>query len=183
MALRVVEPEMPAAEMARRLGVSRERIRQILVSLELPTQFANRYQFRVPFSGPYRREYLCWWNMINRCANPQNPNFRNYGARGITVCKRWAESFEAFLIDMGRRPSPHHSIDRINNNGNYEPGNCRWATRSQQGHNTRNNKLTRAMVNEIKECYANGQSQVSLAKRFGITQTCVSAVVRGRSWK
>ncbi len=180
--LRAANPAITAAEMARQLGVSRERVRQLLVSLDLPTKTANS-RIRVPFAGPYRREYLCWWNMIDRCANPRNPTFRHYGGRGIIVCKRWAESFDSFLSDMGRRPSSQHSIGRIDNDGNYELSNCRWETRSQQAHNMRSNKLTRAIVNEIKKCHANGQSQVSLAKRFGVTQTCVSAIVRGRSWK
>jgi hypothetical protein len=82
--------------------------------------------------------------MKARCENPKNPKYYRYGARGITVCRRWAESFEAFLSDMGERPSPHHSIDRINNNGNYDPGNCRWATPLQQARNTRRNRQIEA---------------------------------------
>jgi hypothetical protein len=75
--------------------------------------------------------------MIQRCTNPNVPCHSNYGARGIAVCPRWRESFAAFLADMGRRPSSEHSIDRINNDGNYEPGNCRWATEDEQRRNRR----------------------------------------------
>ncbi len=77
--------------------------------------------------------------MNGRCTNERNKFFHNYGGRGITVCDRWRDSFENFLADMGPRPSEQHSIDRIDNNGNYEPGNCRWATKKQQLHNLRRN--------------------------------------------
>lgn len=76
-------------------------------------------------------EYMAWNSMISRCSNPRHQGFHNYGGRGIRVCDRW-RSFSVFLADMGTRPSPQHSIDRINNDGNYEPANCRWATGSEQ---------------------------------------------------
>jgi hypothetical protein len=68
-------------------------------------------------------------------------SYENYGGRGITVCDRWRDSFVAFYEDMGERPSPKHSIDRIDSNGNYEPGNCRWATPKQQMNNRRANRM------------------------------------------
>lgn len=82
-------------------------------------------------------EYSVWTTMKARCKNPNNKDFEYYGARGISVCDKWANSFSAFINDMGRRPSDKHSIDRINNDGNYEPSNCRWATHSQQMKNRR----------------------------------------------
>ena len=82
-------------------------------------------------------EYAVWANMIGRCERPSVQRFKHYGGRGITVCRRWRDSYEAFLSDMGRKPTPKHSIDRIDVNGNYEPGNCRWATSAQQRANQR----------------------------------------------
>lgn len=81
-------------------------------------------------------EYRAWVNMRGRCTNPRDPGFKNYGGRGITICGRW-DDYSAFLSDMGRKPGPGYSIDRVNNDGNYEPGNCRWATRDQQNSNKR----------------------------------------------
>jgi hypothetical protein len=86
--------------------------------------------------------YRVWNNMRNRCLNPHNRGFWKYGARGVTVAERWA-SFENFLADMGERPSPKHSIDRIDNSRGYEPGNCRWLDmRGQQNNRTNNRRVT-----------------------------------------
>jgi len=81
-------------------------------------------------------EYGTWKAMLERCRNPNNKVFKDYGGRGITVCERWLQ-YESFIADMGRKPTPKHSIERKNNDGNYEPSNCKWATRLEQMNNTR----------------------------------------------
>ncbi len=82
-------------------------------------------------------EYVSWQGMKARCENRNHDSWKNYGGRGIKVCPEWRGSFEAFFRHMGAKPSPRYSIDRINNDGDYEPGNCRWATPLQQIHNRR----------------------------------------------
>jgi len=85
--------------------------------------------------------YKCWEQMKQRCYNPNKDGYRNYGGRGIKVCRQWRNSFERFLLDIGARPSLDHSVDRIDNDGDYSPENCRWATAEQQGRNRRDNLL------------------------------------------
>ena len=97
----------------------------------------NRYKHGHTIDENPSPEYACWVGMKKRCSNKNRSDYKYYGARGITVCKRWRDSFAAFLDDMGRKPSPKHSIDRINCNGNYSKRNCRWATASEQRRNRR----------------------------------------------
>jgi hypothetical protein len=86
-------------------------------------------------------EHKSWSEMIARCENTDNSRYPRYGARGIKVCQRWRDSFQDFFADMGERPSAAHSIDRLNNDGHYEPDNCRWATASEQARNRRTTRF------------------------------------------
>ncbi len=91
--------------------------------------------------GQYHPLYSTWAQMISRCESPAARGYADYGGRGIRVCQRWRDSFAAFLADMGGKPTPAHTIDRIDVNGHYEPGNCRWATQAEQQRNKRCNRL------------------------------------------
>ena len=116
--------------------------------------------------------YRSWSHMVGRCRNPQNDAWHNYGGRGIQVCARW-NSFESFLADMGERPAGM-SIDRINNDGNYEPGNCRWATTKQQRMNARTNHMVTF----------NGKTQsvTEWAKETGIPRNCIYLRLTALGW-
>jgi hypothetical protein len=104
-----------------------------------------------------------------RCLNPDHQAYPNYGGRGITVCQRWLESVQAFLDDMGPKPSPQHELDREDNDGNYEPGNCRWVTRSVNDRNRRNNRhiTFRGETRTLAEwCELLDLSQGAISKRL-----------------
>lgn len=116
-------------------------------------------------------EYNAWHQMISRCRNPNKPRYRDYGARGIDVCERWL-SFVAFIEDMGPRPGPDYSLDRIDNDKGYEPGNCRWATRIEQGSNKRNNHL---LTHDGRT-----QSRAAWARETGLCQETIKRrLIRG----
>src|SRR6266850_1080634 len=135
-----------------------------------------------PMSKTNLPEYHSWIGMVQRCRLANNPmHFRFYISRGIKVCKRWNNSFENFWADMGRKPSPMHSNDRINNDGNYEPGNCRWATRNQQARNRKSTKLSESDVLTIR-LNALHISQHQLAKLYDVNQSHISKIISGKQW-
>lgn len=118
-------------------------------------------------------EYSAWSALVRRCTNPNNPCYRDYGGRGISVCAEW-RSYDRFLLDVGKRPSPKHSIDRIDNNGDYEPGNVRWATQSEQNRNTRRTRYITA--------FGKTQTLGDWAREVGIAQQTLIARLDYRNW-
>lgn len=107
-------------------------------------------------------DYKRWMSMKGRCDFPTHPAYPRYGARGITVCERWRKSFVDYLSDIGPRPSPKHSLDRIDNNGNYEPGNVRWSTYKEQALNRHNSwHLT---IGEVTKPLADWASEFGINK-------------------
>lgn len=124
-------------------------------------------------------EYDAWIDMKRRCFNENAPNFHNYGGRGIRVCSEWIDSFVAFYHHIGTRPSPDHSLDRIDNDGHYVPGNVRWATMSTQLFNRRPVKVDAFDKRFILHWLSRGHSQQSVGDVFGINQRRVSQIKHG----
>lgn len=121
--------------------------------------------------------WLSWRGMRVRCGRESDPHYKLYGGRGIAVCPEWG-SFETFYRDMGARP-PGKSLDRIDTNGNYEPGNCRWATPAEQGQNRRNNKLCWEAVREIR---SSNDTYTQLSIRFGVSRKLIQQVRINAIW-
>lgn len=128
------------------------------------------------------RVYRTWQSMIRRCTRPTDRHWPQYGGAGITVCDRWRDSFEAFLEDMGERPSGT-SIDRIDGSRGYEPGNCRWATPAQQSRNRRVVRLNESAVAVIRWARARGVSARLLAALHRVCKSNICAVTRRQNWR
>jgi hypothetical protein len=125
--------------------------------------------------------YKSWHGMLQRCVNSKCEQYSRYGGRGISVCARWY-SFENFYNDMGARPFGK-SLDRIDPNGNYEPGNCRWASTLEQARNTRANVVDLDRVQEIIGRFEYGESRASIGRRFGIPASYIGKIISGGVWR
>jgi hypothetical protein len=117
--------------------------------------------------------YITWINMRRRCADPNNPAFKNYGGRGITICERWTESFEGFFDDMAPTWFKGATIERNDVNGNYCPENCRWIPKGEQSRNTRITKRAALLSTEIKKLRGEGLTSSEIAEHVGISASGV----------
>lgn len=131
-------------------------------------------------------EYRVYYHMIGRCYNLNNSHYKYYGGRGIKVCDEWRYSFAAFFKDIGKRPGPEYTLERINNDGDYKPDNCKWATRLEQNGNTRRNKLFKA-VSSISRVHIS-KNQSEFARQFNLDQRGINDCLKNkqgshRGWK
>lgn len=126
-------------------------------------------------------EYHAWESMVQRCTNPKHPNYADYGGRGVRVCEEWRNSSAAFLAYVGKRPSSRHSLDRVNNDGNYEPGNVRWVTWSTQ---VRNRRISRNPRRCIEARSGSFRVQIwSQSQRVQVgTYATLEDAMRARDW-
>ena len=133
----------------------------------------------VNINRPDLSTYRSWRSMKCRCLYPSSANYRFYGGIGITFCDRWS-NYANFLADMGLRPT-ETTLDRIDGTLGYEPGNCRWATRSEQNYNRRTRLLTRDQVTRIHELRGDGWSLGKLAKQFSAPKSYIGSICRGEA--
>ncbi len=125
--------------------------------------------------------YTIWAGVVQRCTNPNNGAWAAYGGRGIKLCDRW-RTYSAFLSDMGLRPTGM-TLDRVDNDGDYTPENCRWASRSDQMRNTRATKLEAHEPAQVRWLVGLGYRRDDVAAFFGIAENTVSRIVRGELWR
>lgn len=143
---------------------------------------AERNRRSAAHGKTYSRTWNSWCAMLTRCSNPNSIDYKNYGGRGISVCERWKD-FTSFLADMGERP-PGTSLDRYpDKNGNYELGNCRWATTIQQGRNRRMVKLCEGDAERIRDIRRIGFTYEEIGNYFGVSKATARGAALGLTWK
>lgn len=126
-------------------------------------------------------EYRVWDSMVRRCHNPSHHAFKNYGARGITVCDKWKD-FEGFFEDMGSQPAGM-TLERKDNSLGYSKDNCKWATVAEQARNRRSTKLDENKVEHIKIMLENRVPQTVIAANFGVSRSNIGHIAQGSTWR
>ena len=133
--------------------------------------------------GQHHPLYATWRAMKQRCYCPNQISYPYYGAKGIKVCKRWRDSFVSFLADVGERPGPEYTLDRIKSSGDYKPGNVRWATITKQIQNRSMSRITMEQAREIRKLRAEGWKPTVIARKYGLRYWTVWAITKGHQWK
>jgi hypothetical protein len=141
-----------------------------------------RYGAGIEKDPAIKRTYSSWSSMKDRCTNPKNVGWHNYGGRGITVCARWLKDFGVFLSDMGLRPEGL-TLGRIDNSGNYEPKNCSWQTRMEQANNTRVNRVLPNGETVAQMCLRLGLDATIIIGRLNMGWSLEDAVSKPLRWK
>lgn len=147
---------------------------------QISSLFKMKHGFRIGGRSGHQL-YDIWAAMRDRCNNPRNKQFSNYGGRGIRVCSQW-DDFACFVFDMGERP-PGFTLDRRNNDGNYEPENCRWVDRLTQSHNSRRPRLSMDERRFVRAVYCSRPREISLhelGEIFGVSSGTIQGVVYRR---
>ena len=132
----------------------------------------------------YTEEYQTWKDMKRRCSDKNYNQYKDYGGRGIIICENWLESFENFFKDMGLKPFSGASIERINNNGNYEPGNCKWSNHEEQNRNRRYNVIKdKQQADQIRQQYSTGNfTQKQLAQIYNCDEPIIWQIINNKTW-
>jgi hypothetical protein len=127
--------------------------------------------------------YRAWAAAKSRCYDKNHPNYRNYGGRGISMCDQWRDSFETFLNDVGDKPAPKYTLDRIDVDGDYAPGNCRWATHTEQMRNTRQTKNDESLAAAVRALVAQGFSKKAIAVALSMNYSSVKQIAAWNQWR
>ena len=138
---------------------------------------------RMQHGMSHYKEYKTWDCMKERCYNKKHDSYKYYGGRGIKVCDRWKNNFLAFYKDMGKRPFLTAQIDRINNDGDYEPSNCRWLSGEENTRKRSNAKLTIEEVTAIRESHSQGTSRKEIALAYSISLPMVHCIIHNMRWR
>ncbi len=129
------------------------------------------------------KEYKSWQHAKERCSNTNRKDYHRYGGRGIIMCTEWVNSFNKFYKYMGDKPFIDSQIDRIDNDGDYEPGNCRWTDRTTNIRNSSSIKKSIEIAREIRKLYIKGESKVSLANKFDCDHKDITSIINNKIWK
>ena len=150
----------------------------------IPMEYGRHLIHGLTRNGHRVPEWGSWSGMMQRCTNPNHPKWHRYGGRGIRVCAQWRKSFLVFYLDMGARPPGKNTLDRIDNDGDYTPENCRWASQRENVHNSPTVKLTEWKVRRIRYRYRrNGETYEMLSARYSVNRRTIRDVIRRRTWR